>query len=125
MGGVNQSVEIRVRGTVQGVGFRPTVWRLARSCGLTGEVQNDAVGVLIKLSGNSREIAHFLERLEQEAPPLAHIETIKTKILAEILDFQDFQIVASITGESRTQVAPDAATCIACREEVLNPLARR
>ncbi|HAC64028.1 MAG TPA: carbamoyltransferase HypF [Cyanothece sp. UBA12306] len=120
-----QSVEIRVRGTVQGVGFRPTVWKLANACGLYGEVRNDAEGVLIKLSGNEPDIARFLQRLEHEAPPLARIETIETKVLANVLDFKDFKIVASISGENQTQVAPDAATCAACTEEILNPLARR
>lgn len=120
-----ETVEIRVRGTVQGVGFRPTVWRLAREIGLPGEVRNDAAGVTIALSGSSGAISNFLERLEKEAPPLARIEAIETRRLADNLHFDDFRIVASVGGESRTQVAADATTCAACREEVLNPSQRR
>ncbi len=65
-----QTVEIRVRGTVQGVGFRPTVWRLACDEGLVGEVLNDGFGVLIRTTGNSGAISQFLTRLHTEAPPL-------------------------------------------------------
>ena len=120
-----ETVEIRVRGTVQGVGFRPTVWRLAREIGLPGEVRNDAAGVSIALSGSSGAISSFLERLQNEAPPLARIEAIETRRLTERLHFDDFQIVESQGGKSRTQIAPDAATCPACRQEVLNPSERR
>lgn len=121
-----ETVEIRVRGTVQGVGFRPTVWRLAREIGLPGEVRNDAAGVTIVLSGSTRAISNFLERLEKEAPPLARIEAIEIRRVSEnILHFDDFRIVASVGGESRTQVAADATVCAACREEVLNPSQRR
>ena len=120
-----ETVEVRVRGTVQGVGFRPTVWRLARDGDLVGEVCNDAAGVLIKLSGRSDAIAHFLQRLKNEAPPLSRIEAIETRRLDPTLDFKDFQIVESIGGQTRTQVAPDASTCAACREEILNSQERR
>ena len=68
---LRQTVEIRVRGTVQGVGFRPTVWRLARDAGLVGEVFNDGHGVLIRTTGNSGAISQFLTRLPTEAPPLS------------------------------------------------------
>jgi len=65
---IRQTVEIRVRGTVQGVGFRPTVWRLACDEGLVGEVLNDGFGVLIRTTGNSGAISQFLTRLHTEAP---------------------------------------------------------
>ena len=120
-----ETVEVRVRGTVQGVGFRPTVWRLARDGDLVGEVCNDAAGVLIKVSGTSKAIAHFLQRLKNEAPPLSRIEAIETRRLDTTLDLKDFQIVESIGGPTRTQVAPDASTCAACREEILNSQERR
>ena len=120
-----ESVEIRVRGIVQGVGFRPTVWCIAREMGLVGEVHNDAAGVSIVLSGNSDTIAQFSQRLVREAPPLSRIDAIETRKLGQFLPFPSFQIVKSVAGETRTQVAPDAATCLACRQEVLNPLERR
>ncbi len=119
-----QTVEIRVRGTVQGVGFRPTVWRLACDEGLVGEVLNDGFGVLIRTTGNSGAISQFLTRLHTEAPPLSQIEGVETQILS-LLDYEDFRIAESVSGENCTRVTPDAAICQACRAEVLDPTERR
>lgn len=121
---IRQTVEIRVRGTVQGVGFRPTVWRLACDEGLVGEVFNDGFGVLIRTTGNSGAISQFLSRLHTEAPPLSQIEDVETQVL-NLLDFEDFRIAESVTGENCTRVTPDAAICGACRAEVLDPKERR
>jgi hydrogenase maturation protein HypF len=121
---IRQTVEIRVRGTVQGVGFRPTVWRLACDEGLVGEVLNDGFGVLIRTTGNSDAISQFLTRLHSEAPPLSQIEDVETQVL-NLLDFNDFRIAESVSGENRTRVTPDAAICAACRDEVLDPKERR
>jgi hydrogenase maturation protein HypF len=119
-----QTVEIRVRGTVQGVGFRPTVWRLACDEGLVGEVLNDGFGVLIRTTGNSGAISQFLTRLHTEAPPLSQIEGVETQVLS-LLDYEDFRIAESISGENCTRVTPDAAICAACRAEVLDSTERR
>jgi hydrogenase maturation protein HypF len=121
---IRQTVEIRVRGTVQGVGFRPTVWRLACDEGLVGEVLNDGFGVLIRTTGNSGAISQFLNRLHTEAPPLSQIEDVETQVL-NLLDFEDFRIAESVSGENCTRVTPDAAICAACRAEVLDPNERR
>ena len=121
---VRQTVEIRVRGTVQGVGFRPTVWRLACDEGLVGEVFNDGFGVLIRTTGNSGAISQFLTRLHSEAPPLSQIENVETHVL-NLQDFEDFRISESVRGENCTRVTPDAAICAACRAEVLDPSERR
>src|SRR5215471_13950274 len=121
---LRQTVEIRVRGTVQGVGFRPTVWRLACDEGLVGEVFNDGLGVLIRTTGNSVAISQFLTRLQSEAPPLSQIENIETQDLT-LLDFEDFRIAESISGENCTRVTPDAAICAACSAEILDPKERR
>ncbi|HEX5703955.1 MAG TPA: carbamoyltransferase HypF [Pyrinomonadaceae bacterium] len=121
---IRQTVEIRVRGTVQGVGFRPTVWRLACDEGLVGEVLNDGFGVLIRTTGNSGAISQFLTRLHSEAPPLSQIEDVETQVL-NLLDFEDFRIAESVSGENCTRVTPDAAICAACRAEVLDPNERR
>jgi hydrogenase maturation protein HypF len=121
---VRQTVEIRVRGTVQGVGFRPTVWRLACDEGLVGEVFNDGFGVLIRTTGNSNAISQFLTRLQTEAPPLSQIEDVETQVLM-LRDFKDFRITESVSGENCTRVTPDAAICEACRAEVLDPKERR
>jgi hydrogenase maturation protein HypF len=119
-----QTIEIRVRGTVQGVGFRPTVWRLACDEGLVGEVLNDGFGVLIRTTGNSGAISQFLTRLHTEAPPLSQIEGVETQVLS-LLDYEDFRIAESVSGENCTRVTPDAAICEACRAEVLDETERR
>src|SRR5688572_14736952 len=73
------AVEIRVRGCVQGVGFRPTVWRIARELSLGGEVLNDAEGVLIRVRGEDSAIRMLLARLRKDAPPLSRIDRITTR----------------------------------------------
>jgi hydrogenase maturation protein HypF len=120
-----ETVEIRVRGTVQGVGFRPTVWRLARESGLAGQVLNDSAGVLIHATGEPARIARFLHNLKTNPPPLSRIEQLDVKRLSQIVSFADFVIAGSVAGETRTNVTPDAATCAACRDEVLDPAERR
>ncbi|HWA89902.1 MAG TPA: carbamoyltransferase HypF [Rhizomicrobium sp.] len=120
-----ETVEIRVRGTVQGVGFRPTVWRLARANGLTGHVLNDSAGVLIRTTGAQADIARFLGSLESNPPPLSRIERVEVRRLAEIVDYADFTIQSSVAGETRTNVTADAATCPACRDEVFDLSERR
>ncbi len=117
--------QIRVRGLVQGVGFRPTVWRLARDCGLTGEVLNDSEGVLIRAWGARSALARFIQRLCDEAPPLARIDAVESSPLRCGASFDDFWIIPSCPGQVQTGVVPDAATCPACAQETLKPGSRR
>ncbi|MDJ0611840.1 MAG: acylphosphatase, partial [Kiloniellales bacterium] len=72
-----EAVSVRIRGLVQGVGFRPSVWRLARDLGLAGEVRNDGDGVLIRAWGSAGALRGFLDRLPREAPPLSRIDRIE------------------------------------------------
>lgn len=117
---------IRVTGVVQGVGFRPTVWRLAKECGVVGEVSNDSEGVLIHAWAESSQLDTLVQRLRSEAPPLARIEAIlRTDLAADEEPAQEFRIVASREGIVRTGVAADAATCPDCLAEVMNPDDRR
>lgn len=116
---------IRVRGTVQGVGFRPTVWRLAREFGLVGEVWNDGAGVTIRAWGASSALDEFIRQILLQAPPLARIIGIASSNLDSPADTDEFSIVASRTGEAHTSVAADAATCPACLAEVLDSKDRR
>ncbi|MGE5269868.1 MAG: carbamoyltransferase HypF [Thiohalocapsa sp.] len=122
--GARVAVEIRVRGRVQGVGFRPTVWRLARQLGLDGEVLNDAAGVVIRASGDAAAIDTLLDRLKAEPPPLAQIEAVERWPLAAPLP-SGFHIADSLAGVVRTEVAPDAAICATCAGEILTPGERR
>ncbi|MGG7567700.1 carbamoyltransferase HypF [Rhodovulum sp. DZ06] len=113
---------IRVRGAVQGVGFRPFVWRLARDRGIRGDVRNDADGVLIHAEGAALDA--FEAALWAEAPPLARIDAVDSAP-ADPRDPPDFAIAATGGGAARTRVTPDAAICDACRAEILDPAARR
>jgi hydrogenase maturation protein HypF len=115
---------IRVRGIVQGVGFRPTVWRLAQRYHLRGWVANDEQGVDIRISGAPDSVDAFVRALTAEAPPLARVDGIE-RTPSDPLDVDDFRIFTSNPGLARTGVAPDAATCNACVQEVFDPLARR
>lgn len=116
---------IRIRGIVQGVGMRPTVWRLANECGVRGEVWNDAKGVLIHAWGNDDSLDEFSNRLKSEAPPLARIEAIDRTPLNDQNAPEDFRIKQSHAGDARTGVAADAATCPECLAEILDPTNRR
>jgi len=123
---VNQvrGVSIRVRGLVQGVGFRPTVWRIAKRLGLTGNVMNDSEGVLIRVFGYPATLVEFEVALASEAPSLARINTIETAPLTGRPP-ADFRIVASRSGAVTTGVVPDAATCLACLADIRDLSNRR
>ena len=119
---------IQVRGRVQGVGFRPTVSRLATQLGLPGWVRNDGSGVSIALGGDARLRDQFLRILLAQLPPLSQV----WKLSREPLPAQravGFQILTSEPGSEQpspvAQVAPDVGMCVACAAEVLSPGARR
>lgn len=116
---------IRVRGLVQGVGFRPTVWRLARDCGLVGDVCNDSEGVLIRIWGERPAREQFLRRLRDGAPPLSRIDALESTALMDEAPVTDFRIVKSTGGHVHTGIVADAATCAACLSEVFDPANRR
>lgn len=116
---------IRIRGIVQGVGMRPTVWRLAHECGVRGEVWNDAQGVMIHAWAEQHTLDEFVERLQREAPPLARIDSVECSALSERTAAEDFRILHSRDGETHTGVAADAASCPACLAEVSDPNNRR
>lgn len=126
-GAASAGVVLRVRGLVQGVGFRPTVWRLAHECGVHGDVRNDGAGLLIHAFGGARSLARFLRRLEHEPPPLARIDSIERESLAAppVRALRDFRIVESARGGAHTAVLPDAASCALCVDEVLAKEGRR
>ncbi|MEH2424309.1 MAG: carbamoyltransferase HypF [Nostoc sp.] len=116
--------EIRVRGTVQGVGFRPTVYRLAKACGLRGDVCNDGQGVLIRVSGSEEAITKFIARLQTECPPLAKINQLTRIIYEGELKFDNFVISTSVSNAIKTEITPDAATCPQCQQEIFDPFSR-
>ncbi len=116
---------LRVRGRVQGVGFRPFVFRLATDLGLDGWVRNDGEGVLIALAGSSAQLAHFGRRLAAEAPVLARIDSVETLPGERLSIASGFSIEASAAGPVTTGITPDAATCSACLTELFEPADRR
>ncbi|MDV0595395.1 MULTISPECIES: carbamoyltransferase HypF [unclassified Enterobacter] len=118
----SNGVQLRVRGKVQGVGFRPFVWQLAQSLQLTGDVCNDGEGVLVRLAGNG---GAFTARLRQDCPPLARIDAIDTQPFTWRRVPEKFTIRHSAGGTMDTQIVPDAATCPACLAEMRDPRERR
>ncbi|MBU0499396.1 MAG: carbamoyltransferase HypF [Gammaproteobacteria bacterium] len=116
---------IRVRGLVQGVGFRPTVWRHALAEGIRGSVCNDGEGVLIQAWGEAGQLERLVARILADPPPLARIEAIERTPLPDRPPGEGFRIIGSSAGETRTAIAADAATCPQCLAEVFDPADRR
>jgi hydrogenase maturation protein HypF len=118
-------VRARVEGTVQGVGFRPFVYRLAGELRLAGWVLNDERGVLLEAEGEAAAVESFLERLRTDAPPLASVERVLSEQLAPQGE-EGFAIRDSRSGgEAAAPVAPDGATCDDCLAELFDPSDRR
>ncbi len=116
---------IRVRGLVQGVGFRPTVWRLARECALSGSVWNDSEGVMIEAFGEPAGLDLFLRRLRREPPPLARIEAVEWIASSCVPASGGFDISESRGGTVHTAIVPDAASCGECLAELRDSADRR
>jgi hydrogenase maturation protein HypF len=118
-------MRVDVRGIVQGVGFRPFVYGLARRLALAGLVGNDTSGVFIEIEGGEQPVNDFLVALRPQAPPLARIEWVGIRELA-LLGSTDFTIMDSdATGPRDPVVAADRATCADCLAELTDPGDRR
>jgi hydrogenase maturation protein HypF len=122
---MSAAARVRVEGTVQGVGFRPYVYRLAHELSLGGYVLNDERGVVVEVEGSPAAVESFVRRLPVEAPPLARVE----QVLAEEVSpsgLGSFSIAASSRGgEADAPVAVDSAVCADCLAEVFDPAERR
>ena len=114
----------RVRGVVQGVGFRPFVYGLALRQGLDGFVLNDGDGVVIEAEGGGTALAAFTSALRAEAPPLARVETVTVERMAAT-GRRGFSIAASTSVAGTTVIPPDVATCAECVRELFDPADRR
>jgi len=116
---------IHVSGLVQGVGFRPFVYRLASTLELSGSVKNTASGVVIEVQGDIDSVEEFLVRLYSETPPLAQIHHIALEEL-DCVEEEEFRITESRKGEPvRTLISPDVAVCDDCVREMFDPQDRR
>jgi hydrogenase maturation protein HypF len=118
-------VAVRVDGVVQGVGFRPYVFRLAEELGLAGFVGNDVHGVFAEVQGPPEAVTRFLDELPRRAPPLARVGAVTVRDVPAAAD-ERFAIVASdAAGAPDAQVAADGATCDACLAELFDASDRR
>lgn len=111
---------IRVRGIVQGVGFRPTVWKLAHQFQLVGTVSNDGDGVLIEVEGKSFSINEFIEALNNDKPVLARIDSIERQRSSYPNEPAiSFEIIESTYSNANTGISADAATCDECLADIM------
>ena len=116
---------IEVRGTVQGVGFRPWVYRVAQRCGVAGNVSNGAAGVTIDVFGETEQLDRFVLDLHRDPPVASRIEQLVARPLPFVA-VSDFTITPSVDGElRRISIPPDLSTCPDCLRETLDPDNRR
>jgi hydrogenase maturation protein HypF len=125
----NKSLLVRkaidIAGIVQGVGFRPFVYRLAQECKLTGFTANTPAGVTIEVQGESELVDRFLERLPAEIPPLAKITSLLPRD-AEPQSETSFRILSSrLDAHPKALISPDVTLCADCLREMINPRDRR
>jgi hydrogenase maturation protein HypF len=123
--GEGRLARIKVRGVVQGVGFRPFVYRLAHQYKLNGRVRNTSGSVDIEVEGAGKAVRNFLSDLETKAPPMARIENIKATFHSP-RGYTEFKIEPSLSREGQYQlVSPDIATCDDCKREIFSSTDRR
>jgi hydrogenase maturation protein HypF len=117
-------LRVVVRGAVQGVGFRPFVFRLAQDLGLAGWVLNSAAGVFIEVESDEPQLRDFIRRLETEKPAIASVQSLEATYLDPVR-YADFEIRESAGGEKTALILPDTATCPDCLREINDPSNRR
>ena len=120
----NFRLRLTIQGTVQGVGFRPFVYRIATELQLTGWVNNSAQGVFIEVEGSREKLESFLEKIKTEKPPRAHVTNLEASWLDPI-GYTRFEIRTSVSGEKTAIILPDIATCEDCKQEIFDPSNRR
>ncbi len=127
MDGVTRRQRLRVTGTVQGVGFRPFVYRIALELGITGFVGNDALGVFVDAQGSASALTALKIALRDDAPPMARVLDVAIEHELPVMQRTGFAIVASADGDESgaTSLPPDTAMCNNCRGEILDPSNRR
>ncbi|MCD4748192.1 MAG: carbamoyltransferase HypF [Thermoanaerobaculales bacterium] len=118
-------LRLRCRGAVQGVGFRPTVYRLATAADLKGRVWNDPGGATVEIEGPIELVRAFAEDLPQSLPPLARLDDMEICEI-DVTGDEEFKVVVSEGGRlTGAAVPPDSALCQACRSDMENPRDRR
>jgi hydrogenase maturation protein HypF len=122
--GVRTRERLTIQGLVQGVGFRPFVYALARRLGLSGSVGNDSSGVIVEVEGTRAAVDEFAESLVRDLPPLARVDAVAREAVPP-RGGTDFVIAGSTGSGGRTLVSPDIATCAECLAELADPGDRR
>ncbi|YAI82678.1 MAG: carbamoyltransferase HypF [cyanobacterium endosymbiont of Rhopalodia sterrenbergii] len=121
---IKQRLKLLIFGVVQGVGFRPFIYRLATELNLTGLVYNSASGVSIEVEGESKILKEFLSRVQTESPPQSHIQSIETTYL-DYIGYTTFDIHHSVSGEKNAIIPADLATCPDCLRDIFDRHNRR
>ena len=117
---------LKIRGIVQGVGFRPFVHKLVRRCGLSGYIKNTSSGVALELEGERPALERFVALLPEQAPMLAVIESMEASYSPELRGYEGFEIRQSQREEFRnTLISPDIGICEDCLRELRDPRDRR
>jgi hydrogenase maturation protein HypF len=120
-----QTHKLTIKGTVQGVGFRPFIYTLAKRYNLNGTVSNGSNGVEIFINASKEVLEQFIETIQNELPSLAYINSLDIEKIA-FKNFQDFQIIETKkSGEIRANIPPDISICKACEAELFDPNNRR
>jgi hydrogenase maturation protein HypF len=119
-----QRLRVQIRGAVQGVGFRPFVYRLASDLDLRGWVINSSAGVVVEVEGGTDALERFLLLVARDRPPRAIVQGLESAYLDPV-GFTGFEIRESAGGDKTTLVLPDIATCPECLAELFDPANRR
>lgn len=116
--------KILVNGIVQGVGFHPFIYYLAKELGLNGSVQNTPNGFEIILQCDNSVADSFIDNMKSKLPPLASIETIEKTVCQAENNFTDFNILETQQGNFITKIPADTAICDLCLDDIFNPQSR-
>jgi hydrogenase maturation protein HypF len=120
-----ERIQLTIRGTVQGIGFRPFVFRLAQDLSLSGWITNTTQGTLLELEGTSNHLQVFQKRVTTELPLSGNIQAMSSTPIP-VLGEQSFSIRPSqLNNQAQSVISPDLATCQKCLEDIKNPLSRR
>ncbi|NQT51743.1 acylphosphatase, partial [bacterium] len=122
---MNQRLRIHVRGTVQGVGFRPFVYRSALEHGLAGWVRNDSSGVVIEVEGPAKNVDLFLALLPGGAPPASDIAGITSEPVPAVGEMTFAIVRSESVPDALAEIPPDLGLCDDCRRELFDPEDRR
>lgn len=121
---MSRSVVIHINGLVQGVGFRPFVYRLAQEFGVKGRIRNSAEGIVLEAESESHLLENFMQAVKSTPPPMSRIDSFELHE-QNARGYDDFEIVSSVTEEKSAAVLPDIGICESCTAELNDPADRR